>query len=45
VDRMPIAHSALQNGTPVVSASGAQFAVVEHVVEIPAEDLLDGIVV
>src|SRR5215472_1213901 len=42
---MPIAYSALQKGTPVVSASGTQFGVVEHVLEIPAEDLFDGIVV
>ncbi|HKF31694.1 MAG TPA: hypothetical protein VKB37_04900 [Jatrophihabitantaceae bacterium] len=44
-DGMPIAYSALQKGTPVVSASGTQFGVVEHVLEIPAEDLFDGIVV
>lgn|SRR5690242_16510035 len=42
---MPIAYSALPKGTPVVSASGTQFGVVEHVLEIPAEDLFDGIVV
>ena len=44
-DGMPIAYSALQKGTPVVSASGMQFGVVEHVLEIPAQDLFDGIVV
>jgi hypothetical protein len=44
-DEMPIAYSALPKGTPVVTASGAQFGVVEHVLEIPAEDLFDGIVV
>jgi hypothetical protein len=44
-DEMPIAYSALQKGTPVVSVSGTQFGVVEHVLEIPAEDLFDGIVV
>jgi hypothetical protein len=44
-DGIPIAYSALHKGTPVVSASGTQFGVVEHVLEIPAEDLFDGIVV
>jgi hypothetical protein len=39
---MPIAYSALQKGTPV-AASGTQFGVVEHLLEIPAEDLFDGI--
>lgn len=42
---MPIAYTALAKGTPVVSASGREFGVVEHVLEIPAEDLFDGIVV
>lgn len=42
---MPIAYSALPKGTPVLSTSGTQFGVVEHVLEIPAEDLFDGIVV
>ena len=44
-DGIPIAYSALVRGTPVVSASGRVFGVVEHVLEIPAEDLFDGIVV
>jgi hypothetical protein len=44
-DGIPIAYSALARGTPVVSASGQVFGVVEHVLEIPAEDLFDGIVV
>lgn len=44
-DGIPIAYSGLARGTPVVSASGREFGTVEHVLEIPAEDLFDGIVV
>jgi hypothetical protein len=44
-DGIPIAYSALEKGVPVVSASGREFGKVEHVLEIPAEDLFDGIVV
>jgi hypothetical protein len=41
----PIAYSALSKGAPVVSRSGRQFGTVEHVLEVPEEDLFDGIVV
>ena len=41
----PIAYSALPKGTPVRTAAGRQFGTVEHVLEIPEEDLFDGIVV
>jgi hypothetical protein len=44
-DGVPIAYSALGKGTPVLSASGREFGTVEHVLEIPAEDLFDGVVV
>ncbi len=44
-DGIPIAYSALQKGVPVVAVSGREFGTVEHVLEIPAEDLFDGIVV
>jgi len=40
-DGIPIAYSALEKGVPVVSASGREFGKVEHVLEIPAEDLFD----
>ena len=43
-DGIPIAYSALAKGTPVLSASGREFGAVEHVLEIPAEDLFDGVV-
>lgn len=41
----PIAYSVLPKGTPVRTAAGRVFGTVEHVLEIPAEDLFDGIVV
>ena len=41
----PISYLALEVGTPVVSSSGTQFGTVEHVLQIPAEDLFDGLVV
>jgi hypothetical protein len=41
----PIAYSGLANGVPVVSSSGRQIGTVEHVLQIPEEDLFDGIVV
>ena len=41
----PIAYSALEKGTPVVSQSGHQFGTVERVLEVPAEDIFRGIVV
>ncbi len=44
-DGIPIAYSALEKGVPVVSASGREFGKVEHVLEIPSEDLFDGLVV
>jgi hypothetical protein len=41
----PISYEGLARGTAVVSNSGRAFGTVEHVLEIPAEDLFDGIVV
>ena len=35
---------ALAVGTPVLSSSGTQIGTVEHVLQIPEEDLFDGIV-
>jgi hypothetical protein len=40
-----ISYQAVSVGTPVVTHSGAQFGVVEHVLEVPELDLFDGIVV
>ena len=41
----PISYLALEAGTPVKSATGTTFGAVEHVLQIPEEDLFDGIVV
>jgi hypothetical protein len=41
----PISYLALQPGTPLLSSSGSTFGTVEHVLQIPEEDLFDGIVV
>lgn len=43
-DATPIAYGALAKGTPMLAQSGQQFGTVEHVLEIPDEDLFDGIV-
>ena len=42
---LPIAYTALQAGTPMLSTSGAQFGTVDVVLEIPEHDLFDGIIV
>ncbi|MGH3322061.1 MAG: hypothetical protein ACRDN9_18180 [Streptosporangiaceae bacterium] len=44
-DAMPIAYTALEKGTPVLAESGRQFGTVEHVLQVPEEDLFDGIAV
>ena len=41
----PISYMALEVGTPVLSSSGTEFGKVEHVLQIPSEDLFDGIAV
>jgi hypothetical protein len=41
----PIAYTALEVRTPVLTSSGTEFGSVEHVLQIPEEDLFDGIVV
>lgn len=40
----PIAYTALDRGTPMLTRSGRQFGTVEHVLQVPEEDLFDGIV-
>ena len=40
-----ISYRAVSVGLPVVTGSGEQFGVVEHVLEVPELDLFDGIVV
>lgn len=41
----PIAYTALTRGTPMLTRSDRQFGTVEHVLQVPEEDLFDGIVV
>ena len=41
----PIAYSALPTGVPMLTEDGHTFGTVEHVLQIPEEDLFDGIVV
>jgi len=41
----PIAYDGLPTGTPVLTRAGQRFGTVEHVLQIPEEDLFDGIVV
>jgi hypothetical protein len=41
----PISYMALSVGTPVLSATSSEFGTVEHVLQIPEEDLFDGIAV
>jgi hypothetical protein len=44
-DSDSISYLALEVGTPVQSSSGASIGTVEHVLQVPAEDLFDGIVI
>jgi hypothetical protein len=41
----PISYMALSVGTPVLSSTGSEFGTVEHVLQVPEEDVFDGIVV
>ncbi len=41
----PISYEALAVDIPVLSSTDTQFGTVEHVLQIPEEDLFDGIVV
>jgi hypothetical protein len=44
-DLPPISYRAVTVGLPVVTCTGQQFGVVEHVLEVPELDVFDGIVV
>jgi hypothetical protein len=44
-DEVPIAYEALAKGTPVLSSTGAEIGIVEHVLADSSLDLFDGIVV
>lgn len=43
-DEEPISYLALENGTPVCTAEGTEIGTVEHVLQVPEEDLFDGLV-
>jgi hypothetical protein len=42
-DGTPISYMALEVGTPVLNEDGFQFGTVERVLQIPEEDVFDGI--
>ncbi|HEX4402549.1 MAG TPA: hypothetical protein VHZ98_14600 [Galbitalea sp.] len=44
-DETPIAYEALPKGTPVLSTTGTEIGIVEHVLADASLDLFDGIVV
>ena len=44
-DPTPISYLALEVGTSVLTSTGSSIGTVEHVLEVPAEDLFDGIVI
>ena len=43
-DSTPISYLALEVGTPVQGSSGKTIGKVEHVLQVPEDDLFDGIV-
>ncbi|MDQ1547154.1 MAG: hypothetical protein QOH69_2058 [Actinomycetota bacterium] len=43
-DEVPIAYEALAKGTPVLSSTGTEIGIVEHVLADSSLDLFDGIV-
>jgi hypothetical protein len=44
-DEVPIAYEALTKGTPVLTATGSEIGIVEHVLADSSLDLFDGIVI
>jgi hypothetical protein len=44
-DGDPISYQGVAKGTPMLTSSGHQFDTLEHVLQVPGEDLFDGIVV
>jgi hypothetical protein len=41
----PISYMGVPKGTPMLTATDREFGTIEHVLQIPEEDLFDGIVV
>jgi hypothetical protein len=44
-DEFPISYQAVSPGVPVLTRDGQQFGFLEHVLEVPEEDVFEGIVV
>lgn len=44
-DEFAVSYQGVTPGVPVLTAGGKQFGVLEHVLEVPEEDVFDGIVV
>ena len=44
-DDAAISYQAVPTGVPVLTSSGQEIGTLEHVLQIPAEDLFDGLVV
>ena len=44
-DEFPVSYQGVTPGVPVLTRDGQQFGFLEHVLEVPEEDVFDGIVV
>jgi hypothetical protein len=44
-DEFPISYMGVSPGVPVLTRDGEQFGILEHVLEVPEEDIFEGIVV
>lgn len=44
-ERFAVSYQGVSPGVPVLTKDGKQFGILEHVMEVPEEDLFDGIVV
>lgn len=44
-EQFPVSYQAVSPGVPVLARDGTQFGMLEHVLEVPEEDIFDGIVV
>ena len=44
-DAQPVAYTGVPMGVPMLSSSGQQFGTLVKVLEIPSEDLFDGVIV
>jgi hypothetical protein len=44
-EQFPVSYQGVSPGVPVLARDGTQFGILEHVLEVPEEDVFDGIVV